>query len=151
MLSTQIEKGGTYITIIYGRPLTIKPRGKQQVIGARRDLGNCVIWNKYSFDVGKGVYSGNTVMIDAIQWAEGSGFKNIYLLGCDCDYSGKHHFDGRTTSEIGTGKGAMASGNYKAVFDAYEVVNNFTRANIYNCTVDSKLKVFPFKRLEDVV
>ncbi|KPJ55852.1 hypothetical protein AMJ49_06215, partial [Parcubacteria bacterium DG_74_2] len=54
------------------------------------------MWSSGSFskDLSLGVYGGDTIIIDiCLQAAYYMGFKKVYLLGCDCDYSGFHRFD----------------------------------------------------------
>lgn len=105
-----------------------------------------------SEDITQGMYWGGTVIIDAcLQIAYYMGFKNTYLLGCDCDYSGLHHFDGTTTDEL---NGPGVKGEWDGIFRSYEVCRTaFERAGrrIVNCTVGGKLEVFDRERLEDVL
>ena len=84
-----------------------------------RPLGSMNVWYKFSTDLNKGTYSGGTVVIHAIQIAYHLGFKEVYLLGCDTDYSGVHHFDGTTCGEIGNPNGKDPSGNKEYLLSAY--------------------------------
>ena len=105
-----------------------------------------------SKDITQGAYWGGTVIIDVcLQLAYYMGFKNIYLLGCDCDYSGIHRFDGTMTDEL---RGPGASGEWEGIFKSYKICKRtFEEAGrrIVNCTVGGKLEVFEREKLEDVI
>jgi len=105
-----------------------------------------------SKDITQGAYWGGTVIIDVcLQLAYYMGFKDNYLLGCDCDYSGIHRFDGAMTDEL-RGPGVM--GEWEGIFKSYEVCKKtFEEANrkIVNCTVGGKLELFEREKLEDVI
>jgi len=50
---------------------------------------------RFSFDCAEEVFDGSTIAYSVLQLATYMGFKEIYLLGADCDYSGAvSHFDG---------------------------------------------------------
>ena len=118
-----------------------------------RSLGSSNVWDKVSTDLLRGTFSGGTVVVQAVQIAYYMGFKEVYLLGCDCDYSGIHHFDGLSTGDIGKAKGKMVSGDAMYVFNAYRRCRDaFEDGNriIYNATIGGKLEVFERKRLEDI-
>ena len=108
--------------------------------------------SEISKDIAKGMYWGGTVIIDAcLQIAYYMGFKDVYLLGCDCDYSGMHRFDGSTTEEL---NGPGVRGEWEDIFEAYRVCGRAFEergGTIVNCTVGGKLEVFDRMRLEDVL
>jgi hypothetical protein len=122
---------------------------RRSYISTYRDMGNAVVWNRIATSF-HGFYSGYTVLVEAIQWANLAGFDEVYLLGCDFDYSGMHHFDGRSASEVGE-HGGMAAGKYRRVFDALRILKRDCRCSIYNCTEGTRDPVFEKKRLEDIV
>jgi hypothetical protein len=102
--------------------------------------------------ISNGLYDGDSVTISAIQIIHHLGFSKVYLLGCDCDYSGTHHFDGSKADNAKTN--GMASGNYKNIFDEYRICKKEFEKDgrkIYNATVGGKLEVFERKRLEDLL
>ncbi len=105
-----------------------------------------------SKDITQGAYWGGTVIIDVcLHLTYYMGFKNNYLLGCDCDYSGMHRFDGAMTDEL-RGPGVM--GEWEGIFKSYEVCKKtFEDAGcrIVNCTVGGKLEVFERENLEDLI
>ena len=96
------------------------------------------------------VYDGYTITYSLIQIAIYMGFKEIYLLGCDCNYikGAKNHF--------------VESGfiDKNASSNAERMIVGYTRAkkyvethdvNIYNATRGGMLEVFPRVKLEDVI
>ncbi len=91
------------------------------------------------------------------------GIKEIYLLGCDCDYglttpdAPKSYFydfskhTTKTTSHEGLTRVWAENG---PVFQSYEIVRNrFLQdgIQIINCTNGGRLEVFPRARFEDII
>lgn len=120
--------------------------------------GRMSYWNRYGFDLTDGVWGGRTVMIDAgIQPAFYLGFKEIYLLGCDCDYSKGHHFDGGKHAHVDKmegGKPMSKDVDRERVMASYRVCRKAIEGSggkIVNCTVGGKLEVFERQKLEDVI
>ena len=105
-----------------------------------------------SKDITRGVYLGETIIIDiCLQVAYYMGFDKVYLLGCDCDYSGLHRFDGSISDNMG-GRGVL--GDWSDIFHAYEICKRAFEADdreIINATVGGKLEVFKREKLEDIV
>jgi len=104
----------------------------------------------FSKDIGKGVFYGGSVVFLALQIIYYLGFDEVYLLGCDCDYSGMHRFDGSTTENLV----GMAIGETEKVFSSYELYKEVFERNgrkIYNATVGGKLEVFERKKLEEII
>lgn len=101
---------------------------------------------KFSFDCSKQVYDGSTIAYSVIQLAQYMGFKEIYLLGADCDYSGNvDHFDG-TKSSTNANNGDFFMRSY---FYAKKYLNE-TDVHIYNATRGGKLEVFPRVNFDDL-
>ena len=140
----------------------MKKRGKQELPNA----GNYIevktknqthkgILLENNDDIGNiklGVYSGCTVIGFAIQLAYYMGFKEVYLLGVDCDYSKGKYFDDMKLNRF------FNAGNEKfgwnKIFKSYEVLKNVFEKDdrkIYNATKGGKLEVFDRKKLEDVL
>jgi len=112
-------------------------------------LGNCTDWNKISFDISKGVYSGNTVVIEAIQVALSAGCKEIYLLGVDLDYSGDSYFYGNENLNPIHPDGRK---DIQPLIDAFKIVKqecDKRGVEIINLNPESKLKVFPKQTLKE--
>lgn len=116
-----------------------------------------------SLDISKGVNHGNTVIIDfCLPIACYMGFKDIYLLGCDCDYhleeapdfSKAYFYDiGRHCSER-VSKEVLLGCSQDWVFDAYRVMKRALQekgVNVYNAGVGGRLEVFERVELEKVL
>jgi hypothetical protein len=105
-------------------------------------------------DISKQVYGGGgTVIIPCLQVCFFLGFKEVYLLGCDCSYSnGAAHFDSQPAS---FGKGdSKEKRHWDKVFDAFRICKKeFEKdgRHIYNATLNGNLEVFERKSLEDVI
>ena len=94
---------------------------------------------KFSDDCYAVVYDGFTITYSLIQLAIYFGFKEIYLLGADCDYSGAvSHFDG-TKAKTSAANGEIFIKSYQA---AKKNLEN-SDVKIYNATRGGKLEVFP--------
>lgn len=101
---------------------------------------------QFSLDCAKKIHSGATVAYSCLQLAAYMGFKEIYLLGTDCSYSGKkpektdyfdknYREDGRATNPV----------QLPTMFAAYEKARECAEQNgfqIYNATRGGKLEVF---------
>lgn len=104
---------------------------------------------QFSSDVYKnGVYAGGrSVSCEAMQIAAYMGAKEIYLYGCDCDYSGKAHFD--DDERI-----VDNSGMVECLFSFYETAKEYCDKHgikVYNATRGGKLEVFDRVDLDDVL
>lgn len=103
----------------------------------------------FSDDCSIRVYDGYTITYSLIQIAAFMGFKEIYLLGCDCGYSGdKHHF-----IEHGV-KDPNFESAQERMFFSYRIAKQYADADgikIFNATRGGALEIFPRVKLEDVV
>lgn len=117
-----------------------------------KTLGHMWSSKKFSTDISEGTFNGDTIIIDiCLQAAYYLGFNKVYLLGCDCDYSGMHRFDGSMTENL---KGGGVCGDWSKVFTSYEICKKIYEENgreIINCTVGGKLEIFPREKLEDII
>ncbi len=90
------------------------------------------------------VYGAITVTNSALQLAVYMGFKEIYLIGCDCDYSGeKRHFEDLPSSSVLNMRPILNAEQKMSM--AYEVAKKYCDAHgikIYNATRGGKLEVF---------
>lgn len=123
-----------------------------------KNLGRMNYWERFGHDLKKGVYGGRTVVIDScIQTAFHLGFSEIYLLGCDCDYSKGHHFDGKEHAHVKKKEGGKPMSEQidrERVMDSYRVCKRAIECRgkkIVNCTVGGRLEVFDRMKLEDVL
>lgn len=116
-----------------------------------RQLG--LMWSSecFSKDLSAGTYNGDTIITDiCLQAAYYMGFREVYLLGCDCDYSRLHRFDGLKTETLGGG----AAGDWPKVFASYEICKKVYEEDgreIINATAGGKLEIFKRKKLEEIV
>jgi len=111
----------------------------------RRDgFGN----NVYSM-----VYNNATITGSLIQIAKYMGFKDVYLLGCDCNYVGKNrHFHDAQYAPKGDGADYV-SRNYKH-YNAFINAKKYADANkinIFNATRGGRLDMFPRVALDKVL
>lgn len=101
----------------------------------------------FSYDMSVGCYWGGTVIFDpALQLAFYMGFDEVYLLGCDTDYSGPQQYFDATQRNSGIP-------NYSHIFNAYRVAKQAYDKNgktLVNCTIGGKLEELPRKLLEEV-
>ena len=101
--------------------------------------GNTKKQLRFSFDCAEEVFDGSTIAYSVLQLATYMGFKEIYLLGADCDYSGAvSHFDG-TKAKTSAANGEIFIKSYQA---AKKNLEN-SDVKIYNATRGGKLEVFP--------
>lgn len=96
------------------------------------------------------IYDGYSITYSLIQIAVYMGFKEIYLLGCDCNYPSnkQNHF-----VESGF-VDKYAYKNYDKMITGYKAAKKYADAHnikIINCTRGGMLEVFPRMKLEDVL
>lgn len=110
---------------------------------------------KFSDDAENYIYDGASVVYAALQLAVYMGFKNIYLLGVDCNYAlPKEDLHNPSLSY-------SAGYNYNwtkqtgfTMIEGFKVARKYADEhgiNIYNATRGGMLEVFPRVDLEDVV
>ncbi len=110
---------------------------------ARRTYNN----PQFSCDVSKVVYSGYSVMFDALQIAVYMGYSEIYLIGADFSYlgspeaKGNHIYDAYMTDKRKFSGNAYIATSIKA-FEAAKVYAENQGINIFNATRGGKLEVF---------
>lgn len=122
------------------------------------------IWNKlmpqifpiakYSKDISRVVYSGKTVVYAVIQIAAYMGFKEIYLLGVDCNYNGeKKHADGMGYQSIFSIPKDKLERNGLMMRLQFEEMKKKIPADvhIYNASEESLLDVFPKVKIKEVL
>ena len=101
----------------------------------------------FSHNIERGIYVKGGIIPIMLQISYYLGFKNMYLLGCDCGSAGKpsHHFyesDKKPRTD------------YTEVFDAYKICFNglnLANRNIYNATIGGNLEIFKRVKLEDII
>jgi len=117
--------------------------------------GGSIIRSKtFPKDISKQVYAGgSTVIIICLQLAYYMGFKEVYLIGCDCDYSNEAHFDGKKAGIL-TENRLKEEQHWERVFSAYRICKKVFEEDgrkIYNSTVGGKLEIFERKNLEKLM
>lgn len=96
-------------------------------------------------------YDGYTITYSLLEIAVFLGFKEIYLLGADCDYSGSHQHIVESGNFVGQ---ADFSEVTKRLFAAYRTADEYCRLHgvqIFNATRGGKLEIFPRVDLDQVV
>ena len=103
------------------------------------------------------VYSGQTVTYSMIQFAAYMGFKEIYLIGVDCNYSSNNnvineesYFDPRLFNSKRSYAAPEVDTNLLAYTRAREVCDK-QGVKIYNATRGGKLEVFERANLDDIL
>ncbi len=105
----------------------------------------------FTNNIEAGIGDGNTVVLQAIQIAAYMGFKDIYLLGVDCNYDSKngplYYVDHgiRGLEQQGAGIRMIAD---------FSVIKKFADSwgvNIYNATNGGMLEVFPRVNLQKLL
>jgi hypothetical protein len=103
----------------------------------------------FSHNIANVVYSGQTVTYSMIQFAAYMGFKEIYLIGVDCNYSkdnsvisAESYFDKRLFNASRTYAAPEVDTNLLAYARAKEVCDQ-KGIKIYNATRGGKLEIFP--------
>ena len=105
--------------------------------GSREDTPEDYEYN-FSDDLFLEVCDGNTVTYICLELAVYMGFKEIYLLGVDCDYSGKKQH------VIDTGDVVLNNPESRMI-EAYKKAKEYADSHgikIYNATRGGKLEVF---------
>lgn len=103
----------------------------------------------FSRNIASVVYSGQTVTYSMIQFAAYMGFKEIYLIGVDCNYSKDNstisadsYFDKRLFNSGRQYAAPEVDTNLLAFARAKEVCDKES-IHIYNATRGGKLEIFP--------
>jgi hypothetical protein len=111
----------------------------------------------FSEDISKVVYSGQTVTYSMIQFAAYMGFKEIYLIGVDCNYSSGNsvitqdsYFDSRLFNSSRSYAAPEVDTNLLAYARAREVCD-MQGVKIYNATRGGKLEIFERADLDKVL
>lgn len=104
---------------------------------------------EFSDDCYKKICDGYTITFSILQMACYLGFKEIYLLGCDCNYNQKKgHFIeyGHTDPKAAIMGDKMIAGHYE-----FKKFADSLGIKIVNCTRGGMLEVYPRMNLEDVL
>lgn len=95
------------------------------------------------------IFDAYTVTFSVLQLAVHMGFKEIYLLGCDCNYNQKKgHFIeyGHTDPKAAIMGDKMIAGHYE-----FQKFADAIGVKVVNCTRGGMLEAYPRMQLEDVL
>jgi len=95
---------------------------------------------------------GRSVMISSLRICHLLGFKNVYIVGCDFDMAeDKKYFfnEERTKSSISNNNNSYAI--MTKMFTQLKPIMTELNFNVFNVNPKSKLEVFDFVKLEDVI
>lgn len=111
---------------------------------------------KYSQDLLWGIYGMYTVVIAAITVAAYMGYKEVYLLGVDCNYMGSRLYaiDDKTRDKQLLNNHDAAFETQTNMINGYSFINNAIQkygVKIYNATRGGKLEVFERVQLDDIL
>lgn len=104
---------------------------------------------KFSDDAYKIVYDGYSIAYSCIELAVYMGFKEIYLLGADCTYTGpKEHF---VDSGVEDRSRKFATPKLVTAYEAAKEYADKHNIKIYNATRGGVLEVFPRVDLDEIL
>ena len=106
-----------------------------------------MFWKNIEIAVG----NGSTVVLDAIQIAAYMGFKEIYLIGTDCNYRLKS--DKMYSVDHGIRSSVQYSAGKRMIND-YKAIKRYTDAwgiKVFNATRGGMLNVFPRVNLDEII
>lgn len=104
---------------------------------------------KFSDDCYACIYDGYSITFSLMQLACYMGFKEIYLLGCDCNYNQeKKHFieSGHVDPKYTVMGNKMIYGHYM-----FKEFADKIGVKVINCTRGGMLDVYPRKSLDDII
>lgn len=107
-----------------------------------------------STDISKRVYEGSSVVHFLMQIAFYMGFKEIYLLGTDCNFFGDVKHSGLVDYKGANNLANSAEDLYNGLMDDYKLALEYANQNgvkIYNATRGGMLEIFPRVQLEQVL
>lgn len=111
---------------------------------------------KFSSNIYSRIYSGYNIAYSMLQIAVYMGFKEIYLVGADCDYlqDKKYFMNDKNRGEEKHFTKKFYEKNTDKFILAYQVAKQYADANgieIFNATRGGKLEVFPRVDLDSVL
>ena len=143
-------KGTRFVKAHYAKRYHIKGVTYYNMLFPQHPIG-------FSNNLSKVVYSGQTVTYSMIQFAAYMGFKEIYLIGVDCNYSSGNsvitqdsYFDPRLFNSKRSYAAPEVDTNLLAYARAREVCDE-QGVKIYNATRGGKLEIFERADLDKVL
>lgn len=113
--------------------------------------GNRKNERRFSTDVSKVVYGGASVVYIALQIAVTMGFSEIYLIGVDCNYSGKQRHSQLADYQKQPKLAPDAETNMIRCFEKAKEIAEQNGTIVYNATRGGKLEVFQRVNLDEVL
>ncbi len=126
-------------------------------------IGTRVLDGNFNSDLTKPIHPGGTVVISMVlPIVDYMGFKEIYLVGCDCDkpLGELSHVEKKMPYEKEARElmrrdhnNPIFTNNWTNIFKSYEMCKSIFEEKgkkIINCTVGGKLEVFERKTIEEV-
>lgn len=107
-------------------------------------------WTKFNDDISKGMYAFGTVSNIAIAIAMYMGFKEIYLIGCDCSNLNKHIVNDITDMEKSDEKAAEIAATQIKGYHNMRKIAEKRGVKIFNATKGGALEEFERVRFEDL-
>lgn len=146
-----------FVNDLLRKDLSEEPKTQNTVFIPYCNGGNSDWWDvlhlRYTKNLLWGYYDLATVTNAAIHIAQYMGFKNIYLIGVDCDYSSpKQYFTDTKNANIKTLKSAQIA--QARMFKAYSFMKgkmDKLGVNVFNATRGGALEVFPRVDLDEVI
>lgn len=143
-------KGAKFIKAHYAGRYRIKGATYYNMLFPKNPIG-------FSNDISRIVYSGQTVTYSMIQFAAYMGFKEIYLIGVDCNYSASNdviteesYFDSRLFNSGRSYAAPEVDTNLLAYARAREVCEKHG-IKIYNATRGGKLEIFERTDIDNIL
>ena len=130
------------------------PSAKQFMIFPQNILDHKYDLNKYgtikfSDDCHAIVYDAWSILFSLLQFAVYMGFKEIYLIGADCNYNnGNSHFIDHGVKDS---HAFLAGRRLIYCHERFKEFADSKGVKVYNCTRGGMLEVYPRKTLEDVL
>lgn len=106
---------------------------------------------KYSLNPRYGFYSGWTVVYEIIQFAAYMGFREVYLLGIDCDYTSEQMHSKCLDYKYKNKPSLMRGNNMLYALGEAKKIEEACSMEIYNATRGGKLECFRRVDLEQVI
>ena len=109
---------------------------------------------EFSGNLSNEIYDGASVVYAALQIAVYMGFKDIYLLGTDCNYNTDVNLHGKSMEYKDSYKYNWTKQTGLAMIECFKTAKKYSernKINICNATRGGMLEVFPRVNLDDIV
>lgn len=120
---------------------------------ARAVLPKWALRKRMSNDISQKVYMGDNITFVIMQICMYMGFSEIYLLGCDCNYSGAKSHSSLTDYKDAEKLYKSADAVYRGMIDDHKCAKKIAGkrgVRIYNATRGGMLEVYPRVNLDKI-